>query len=345
MFQTMRRSLSFLVVLVLFAAPAWAIDQIKTPKALIGGTISEIGKYTVKIKRTGDREETVQVNEIEYIRFDGEPAQLNLIRSTLNAGRYKDALEGLNKLNLDNAKPGVQQEVEFFRAVASARLALAGEGTVADAGKLMNAFVQAHSNSWHYLEACEVLGDLFVAINNYPLAQQKYGELEQAPWANMKMRGGVLKGRALQGEGKFDEAAAAFDAVLKLAATESGELIDAQKQAATIGKAACLAQTGKQAEAIQLLEEVIAKADPEQAELHALAYNALGASYRKAGNTKGALLAYLHVDVLYNSYSSAHAEALANLAQLWKEIGNADRALESEQLLAERYPSSKWNKK
>jgi tetratricopeptide (TPR) repeat protein len=328
------------------AAPAFALDQVKPAKApLVSGTISGMDKYTVKVKRTtGDREETIPVNEIDYIRFDGEPPQLNLVRSALNNGRYKDALEGLDKIK-DDGKPQVKREMEYIRALATARLALAGEGEITEAGKLMNSFVQANPDSWHYLEACEVLGDLFVAINNYPLAQQRYAELEQAPWPNMKMRGGVLKGRALQGEGKYDEAATAFDAVLKLGASESGELVESQKQAATIGKAACLAQTGKHAEAIQSLDEVIAKADPEQAELHALAYNALGAAHKKAGNPKAALMAYLHVDVLYNNYANAHAEALANLAQLWKEMGNADRALESEQLLAERYPASKWNKK
>jgi tetratricopeptide (TPR) repeat protein len=341
----LRHLLALTAVLCLSTTPAWAIDSIKTSKALVSGNLQEIGKYVVKIKRTGDREEEIQVNEIEYIRYDGEPAQLNLIRGAVNGGRYKDALEGLDKLKDENLKVDIKQEIEFFRAVSSSRLALAGEGSVNDAGKLMNTFVSGNPTSWHYLEACEVLGDLLVAINNFPLAQQRYGELEQAPWVDVKMRGGVLKGRALQGEGKFDEAAAAFDKALALAEGSSGELIDAQKQAATIGKAVSLAQTGKSAEATKLLEDVIAKADPEQSELHALAYNALGGCYRKAGNSKAALLAYLHVDVLYNNYANAHAEALSNLSQLWKEVGNADRALESEQVLTERYPSSKWAKK
>lgn len=343
----MRLSLFFVVAALaaLWAAPAGAIDSVKSHKALVSGNITEIGKYAVKIKRTGDRDEEIPVNEIEYIRLEGEPAQLNLIRSAVNGGRYKDALDGLDKLKEENLKVDIKQEIEFFRAISSARLALAGEGKLNEAGTLMNNFVKNNPTSWHYLEACEMLGDLFVAINNYPLAQQRYGELEQAPWADVKMRGGVLKGRALQGEGKFDEAATVFDNVLKLAAGQSGDLIEAQKQAAAIGKAVSLSQTGKHTEAIALLEEVIAKADPEQAELHALAYNALGNCYRKAGNNKAALLAYLHVDVLYNTFGNAHAEALSNLAQLWKDVGNADRALESEQVLSERYPTSKWAKK
>lgn len=341
-----RHLLALTAILTLSAAPAWALDSIKPAKGLVmSGNIQDFGKYVVKIKLTGGREEEIQVNEIESIRLDGEPATLNLIRSAVNGGRYKDALENLDKLKLDGLKADVKNEIEFFRAAASARLALAGEGSVNDAGTLMIAYVKGNPTSWHYLEACEVLGDLFVAINKYPSAQEKYAELEAAPWVDMKMRGGVLKGRALQGEGKFDEATAAFDNVLKLAGSQTGELVDAQRQAATIGKGISLTQTGKHAEAAKLLEEVIAKAEPEQAELHALAYNALGACHRKAGNAKAALLAYLHVDVLYNSQAHAHAEALSNLSQLWKEVGNADRALESEQVLAQRYPSSKWAKK
>jgi tetratricopeptide (TPR) repeat protein len=272
---------------------------------------------------------------------------LNLIRGAVSGGRYKDALEGIDKLKTDGLKPDLKQEIEFFRVLSIARLALAGEGPLPDAETKTRTFVDApqSANSWRYLEACELLGDLLAALGEYPAAQKRYAELEQAPWPAVKMRGSVLRGRALQGEAKFDEAAAAFDAALKLGAAESGALIESQKQGAAIGKAACLAQTGKHAEAISLLEQVIAKADPEQAELHALAYNALGSSHRKAGNAKAALLAYLHVDVLYSSYANAHAEALANLAQLWREVGNADRASESAQALAERYPASKWNKK
>jgi tetratricopeptide (TPR) repeat protein len=334
-----------LVLLLATASPSFAIDSIKTAKALVSGNIQDIGKYVVKIKRTGDREEEIQVNEIEYIRLEGEPAQLNLARSHFNGGRYTEALETLDKIKEDGLKIDVKREMEFFRAASAARLALAGEGAINDAGNLMSNFVKNHPNSWRYLQACEVLGDLFVAINNYPLAQEKYGELEKAPWVDMKMRGGVLKGRALQGDGKFDEATAAFDNVLKLAGTQTGELVDAQRQAAMIGKGVSLAQTGKPADAVKVLEEVITKADAAQEELHALAYNALGACHRKAGNPKAALLAYLHVDVLYNSFPNAHAEALSNLSQLWKEVGNADRAVESEQVLTERYPSSKWAKK
>jgi len=49
--------------------------------------------------------------------------------------------------------------------------------------------------------------------------------------------------------------------------------------------------------------------------------------------------------VLYNTFPLAHAEALSNLSELWKETGNAERSAQAEQVLIERYSNTKWGKK
>ena len=92
------------------------------------------------------------------------------------------------------------------------------------------------------------------------------------------------------------------------------------------------------------IEEVIPDADPEQKELQARAYNALGNCYEKARKTKDALLAFLHVDVLYSTVPEAHAEALSHLVPLWKAVGQEARAREAKQTLQEKYANSKWAK-
>jgi hypothetical protein len=84
---------------------------------------------------------------------------------------------------------------------------------------------------------------------------------------------------------------------------------------------------------------VIGRVGPEEAELHAKAYNALGYCQAKAGETKEALFAYLHVDILYNAIPDEHAKALASLVSLWAAVGKPDRAREAEALLEERYPN------
>ena len=67
-----------------------------------------------------------------------------------------------------------------------------------------------------------------------------------------------------------------------------------------------------------MIEQMIQDTDPEQKELQARAYNALGDCYERAGRTKDALLAFLHVDVLYSTVPDAHAEALSHLVKLWE---------------------------
>jgi hypothetical protein len=90
---------------------------------------------------------------------------------------------------------------------------------------------------------------------------------------------------------------------------------------------------------------VIAKADAEDGELHARAYNAKGSALVAAGKKKEALLAYLHVDLLFSSYPEQHAEALANLSALWKEVDQVNRANQAAATLRQEYPSSRWVKK
>ena len=75
-----------------------------------------------------------------------------------------------------------------------------------------------------------------------------------------------------------------------------------------------------------MIQEVIAQGDPEQVELMAETYNALGLAHRQAGRSEDAILAFLHVDLLYFGSSAEHIVALQNLVQLWNEIQKPERA-------------------
>ena len=50
-----------------------------------------------------------------------------------------------------------------------------------------------------------------------------------------------------------------------------------------------------------------------------MAYNALGTALRKAGKPKEAILAFLHVHLLYSTQPDLDAEAVANLEKLFTE--------------------------
>jgi hypothetical protein len=76
--------------------------------------------------------------------------------------------------------------------------------------------------------------------------------------------------------------------------------------------------------------------------LLAAAYNALGACHLQAGQSKDALFAYLHTDLLYRRAGEPHAEALFHLSSLWEEIGQEGEARQARAMLKELYPGTRW---
>ena len=110
----------------------------------------------------------------------------------------------------------------------------------------------------------------------------------------------------------------AFDKVI--ANEKEDALSKAQAQAAKMGKASVFVAMKKFDEAVRLIESILQQADPDDAGDMARAYNILGNALRQQGKNKEALMAFLHVDLLYSSAADAHAEALFNLAELWDLI-------------------------
>ncbi len=86
-----------------------------------------------------------------------------------------------------------------------------------------------------------------------------------------------------------------------------------------------------------MVREVIANSSPEDVALNAQAYNALGGIYRKSHKTDDALLAFLHVELLYPSIPKERIEALENLKDLWTDKQRPNRARETERILRDEY--------
>jgi tetratricopeptide (TPR) repeat protein len=250
-------------------------------------------------------------------------------------------LEELKKVAVDQiANDVIKQEVGYYTAFCLGKLALTAGGDKAVAIDQLKNFIGANRSTFHFFEGVQVLGDLNFAAGQYPAASTFYGLLANAPWPEYKMRASVLQARSQAAGGAHAEALAAFEQVLSsgLSTPEAME----QKMHATVGKAVCLAATGKQDEGIKLVEDMIAKNDPSDAALFGRAYNALGACYQKAGKPREALMAYLHTDVLFFADREAHAEALYNLSKLWESVNKADRAVQARGTLTTRYPGSRW---
>lgn len=308
--------------------------------------ISLINRDEVKYTRSG-KEETVPTHDIESIRLADEPPQLNLARNSAHTGRYENALKELDKIDIDAiSRAESKGEAQYLRAYCNARQVLGGSGDVKDvkkAGDQLMAFINANPNSYRYYAANELAGDLLVALGKYETAANFYKVLATASADAYKIKAGIDTGRAKLAEKKYVDAQQDFDTALSLA--EKGEATEIQKLAATIGKAACLGQSGKPEEGVKLTEEVIKNLPPEEADLHARAYIAQGNCYRQMPNhASPAVIAFLQVHLLYNSNPQLHAEALWNLASLWPEVKRPDRGGEAAALLKERYPNTTWAK-
>jgi len=340
-----------MAAVLLPASAAQALDVVRTVDGqTINGTLNKMTDREVTITRVGSNEPTaVPVNQVESIQYEGEPPQLRLVRPLIANGNFEGARQALENANLDPSKvtrTEAKQEILFFRALTAARLARTADEVKA-AGAQMFEFVQSNPTNWHQFEAVQVLGDLLVAIGQVDQAAQQYAKLENAPWPDVQMRGAVARARALQSQGKPAEALAAYEKALQVAGNSNDGLVGAQKLVATVGKAACLADTGKAAEGIKLVEDVIATAKPEDARLHAAAFTALGNCYLKSNppQPKEAFLSFLKVDVLYPSFPEYHAEALYNLSKLWKEVQKPERGLQAKEELVRRYSTSPWASK
>ena len=321
-----------------------AFDLIKTHKKTLMGRVVRMSPLAVELEGVGGVSKEIPVNEIETVFFETDPSDLKTAKTHVLGGRYADGLAALERIKEKEAgRPENRQEVEFYKALCAAKLALAGKGKIVDAGRLMKAFVDNNAKSHHYFEASEIVGDLLVAIEQYDQAAEYYGRLENAPWSDYKMRAGVAAGQALLARGEIAQAESTFDRVIGMNA--EGELAQSQRLAARLGKARAFSAAEKPEAAIRVIEDVLKTADVKDVSLMGRAYNAKGTAYRQLGQTKEALLAFLHVDILYASQPEIHAEALANLADLWQEVHKTERANAARKTLMEDYKDSPWARK
>lgn len=342
-------SLAFVLAVACFATAAFSADTIvlKGAKPAKRGTISSVGRTAVVIK-TGlkkDKPTSVPANEIDHIEWDGAPATLNSVRAAEAKGDYAAAVTGYEKflksgeLKSDNVKADVQ----FFIARAKAKQALGDPKLVAAAIDGLQQFSKSHAASYHYYELLSLLGDLQLANKNFKEASDTFSELGKAPWKDVQLLARCAEARVLVAQNKPQQALPIYETVL--AQVTADPLMKPLKNQAALGKAACLQQTSKNDESLGVLRGVIAGATPADTELLAEAYTLQGDSYQALGRSKEALLAYLHVDVLFAKEKKYHPKSLYYLSQLWAKAGKPLRAGDARSRLKTEYPNSEWAKK
>lgn len=332
-------------VAALLATPVLAVDTVRLADEQIRGDIQSMTRDSVVIKP--ERETTprsIPTDQIVSIAFDGEPTQMRLLISQLEGGNFGGIERTVELISPERINSdAVKAEIAFIQAFASAQNAFAGNEDLEAAGKAMREYVQTYPQHWRYYTAVQVLGELYSAVGSDDEAISTFALLRDAPSEEIKLNGIMAQAKAMLAVEKYQEALPLFEEVL--AAGANTDQAKARAMAADVGKIACQARLGQSEQGITVLQDVIDEGNSEDAELFAMAYTALGNCYLAEGKNQEALLAFLHVDLLYSSQSRYRAEALYHLSRLWGEVGQGERALQARQTLLSTFGDSIWARK
>ena len=306
------------------------------------GTIAEVTRDKITLKDRAGVDSTIEVNRVVETHYDGEPVNLQVARTAIDSAQYENALRSIADIQSaekEKASQPVKDDIDFCWAQGSALLALSGhpEMKLATAVSRLNDFISKHGDSWHYYEANRLIGQVLTADGKAEQAKTYYQNLTKAPWPETQVEGNILLADILLNTGDSDGAEKAYNEVLK---TPDAPGVEGRKDYARIGLARIAAIRKDSETSAKLFRTLIEKSDPDDVRLQASIYNAMGSAAESAGDPKSAIIAYLHVDLLYSTASAEHIEALRHLVKLWKQQLREDRAAEAQTILKERYKIS-----
>lgn len=334
----LRRLCTMLCILFLFSIPAGAADQVRTAEKTYTGIITDASKTELAVTLRAERNR-IPVDTIQSVTFDREPKEVSDAKAAMDSGRYEDATASLNKLDISKlTRKELADEVAYLRAEAMARTALAGTMELSAAIDEVKTLITSRAESFRVLPAMQLLAELQTANGDFDRARQTYDELGRAGLSGYQARAEIGKATVMKSAGDYAGALAAYERIL--AGQNAGQLQKMPQLPALLGKAECLCNMAKGDEAISLLESLIAQLEVKESLAHAKTYNALGKCYSVLDRPRDAVLAYLHVDVLFFQNPAEHAEALTQLTRLWEELGRKDRAVETRESLVSKYPHS-----
>ncbi len=334
----------FALVAALLLAGAARADEVmlvpgSTVKQAIGGRVRgqvQSESPSEVVVKLGSSTTTVPTDQIVSIRYDGQPATLQLAETREAAGQLAEAAALFKKAAGEAGdKPYVTQTAQYREAAALADLALVEPERARDARDHLARFVRDHPTSRHIIPAREDLARLQLNMGDYTGAEATIAALARLPRA--AERAGVLRAKVLAKQGKHDEAVAELDRLIATFPDRS-----AGQREARLAKAESLAGLKKYKEAESLVRQVIAAAPAEDIAAESAAYNTLGDCLRADNRPKDALLAYLHTDLLYGKDKLEHPRALFQIEKLFRQLKQDGRADEYAQRLRQEYPRSPW---
>lgn len=303
---------------------------------VVTGKVAQVLRNGVQVDRRG-KTENIPYHEINKILFQGDPPGLTRGRELALDGQYEEALEQLGSVKVaELPRDFIKAEVQFFLVHCRGKLALSGRGNRNSARDAAVSFAKGNSNSWHFYDSIRLLGNLELAMANSDQASKYFKMLGGSISVEAKIEAKYLMGTAKLANG---DAVGAKTDLEQVAGVDVGSAAAARiKTLAKAKLAESLAVGGSGNQAKTMLDEIVADLDTLDIELASHVYNTRGAVFEQLGDPEGAVLAYLHTDLMFSSVPEAHALALQRLSDLWSKVGKPDRAAKAKQQLKQLYP-------
>ena len=327
----------------LSSSMSFAADQVTqlSDGRTVRGTFQSITADAIQIKRTNGESVRLRPDEVKNVRFNREPNVLQRIRTNVRNQSWQTALTALETLKDDytGGDRRVVAEMAFLHARCLAGLAHADSDRAPPAIAALEEFLASYSNHYRRQQTEIVLAELLLE-RDPSRAMELLEGVRSSPATGFALQAGMTMGRALLDHGDPDQAMLIFEDAIRQSADDAATA-DVHFES-RIGQAECLRRQSQPGKALDTLTEVISEAPEDPPTILARAWLKSGDCQLNLGEQKAALMAYLHVDVLYPSSSAEHAESLYRLMALWQTVGKPDRAQEAETRLQTLYPQSRW---
>ncbi|MEY3458885.1 MAG: hypothetical protein RL215_2042 [Planctomycetota bacterium] len=325
-----------------------AADQVvrKSDRAVLRGELTAMTISSLTIKLQNGQTQEVPVSDVMTVKFDMEPPTLSQAQAAERSGSLDFALQKYKEIQLEynGDDKRLATDLKFLVARTQVKLALANPADIPAATKAINTFRTENPNNFRFLEASLLEADIIAQDPaQTDAAKAILAKVQESSVKGYALQAGVQLGLLLLKSKDNAGALAAFDKVITDSQNDANAL--SALYDGMLGKALCLKVDSKADEAITILDEVINKASESETRTLARAWLLKGDTFREKSLPKDALMAYLHVDILYASEPSEHAEALYHLATLWGPAGHQNRADDAKTMLTSKYPNSPWAKR
>ncbi|MCH2212688.1 MAG: tetratricopeptide repeat protein [Fuerstiella sp.] len=334
---------SLMICILITTTSTFAADQVTriSDGETIRGEFKTLSKTQIVITRSNDQSETISPANIYDIRFHREPPPLQTARSSERNGSYKAAIGQLQEVKAEYAGSDrrVPIEIDFLTARCHARRALSNPEETAVALESLQLFAQQHAENYRTLEARLLQAQLLIEFDRVQ-GRKLLKQLRNCRVEGFEVQAGLILGHALLEEDQVDQAMQIFYVVTgKSAENPTLQILHYDSR---IGRAECFQRQNRWPQALETLKAVIAEVPEDEEPILAKAWNDMGDCYRLSNQPQGALMAYLHVDILYSNVPVEHAEALHRLGALWEDTGHPDRSHDARSRLQAQYPQSPW---